>query len=271
MDDYESLIPQKPAVDDYAALIPKAGKNEYEALIPTGMSEQDKLRQKYAGFTTAPTITESKQTKSPFKDLYEKPDNFNTIYNYAVSRFGKDVMQKGESQEDFVKRFATHMRMLGNEISATQEISYLNSAKPEEKAKAQAAYDLWKKTAGFTEKGGQEGAGPYFDFFKSIISSPTTLATAGTGTIAGRVLTKGVAEEGIKAIGGVLNAGGVAVEGIYAVGNVVDAGGVVEEGLITVGNVVVAGGVVEEGSYAVGSVAVAGGVAVEGLEAVGGV
>lgn len=198
MDDYESLIPQKPAVDDYAALIPKAGKNEYEALIPVGMSEQEKLRQKYAGFTTAPTITESKQTKSPFKDLYEKPDNFNAIYNYAVGRFGKDVMQKGESQEDFVKRFATHMRMLGNEISATQEISYLNSAKPEEKAKAQAAYDLWKKTAGFTEKGGQEGIGPYFDFFKSIISSPTTLATAGTGSIAGRALTKGVAEEGIK-------------------------------------------------------------------------
>ena len=199
MDDYESLIPQKPAVDDYAALIPKAGKNEYEALIPTGMSEQDKLRQKYAGFTTAPTITESKQTKSPFKNLYEKPDDFNTVYNYAVGRFGKDVMQKGESKEDFVKRFATHMRMMGsNEINATQEVSYLNSAKPEDKAKAKAAYDLWEKTASFTEKGGQEGIGPYFDYFKGIVSSPTTVATAGTGAIAGRALTKGVAEEGIK-------------------------------------------------------------------------
>jgi hypothetical protein len=199
MDEYESLIPQKPAVDDYAALIPKAGKNEYEALIPVGMSEQEKLRQKYAGFTTAPTITESKQEKAPFKNLYEKPDNFNTIYNYAVGRFGKDVMQKGESQEDFVKRFATHMRMMGsNEINATQEVSYLNSAKPEDKAKAKAAYDLWEKTASFTEKGGQEGIGPYWDYFKGIVSSPTTVATAGMGSFAGRALTKGVAEEGIK-------------------------------------------------------------------------
>jgi len=202
--DYEELAKQyggtvsssTSSIDD---LVKQYGGKIEPSQTDMAMSEQDKLRQKYAGFTTAPTITESKQTKSPFKDLYEKPDNFNTVYNYAVGRFGKDVMQKGESQEDFVKRFATHMRMMGsNEINATQEVSYLNNAKPEDKVKAKAAYDLWEKTAGFTEKGGQEGIGPYFDYFKGIVSSPTTVATAGTGAIAGRALTKGVAEEGIK-------------------------------------------------------------------------
>lgn len=202
--DYEELAKQyggtvsstTPSIDD---LVKQYGGKIEPSQTDIAMSGQEKLRQKYAGFTTAPTITESKQTKAPFKDLYEKPDNFNTIYNYAVGRFGKDVMQKGESQEDFVKRFATHMRMMGsNEINATQEVSYLNSAKPEDKAKAKAVYDLWEKTAGFTEKGGQEGIGPYFDYFKGIVSSPTTVATAGTGAIAGRALTKGVAEEGIK-------------------------------------------------------------------------
>ena len=202
--DYEELAKQyggtvsstTPSIDD---LVKQYGGKIEPSQTDMAMSEQDKLRQKYAGFTTAPSITEPKQEKSPFKNLYEKPDNFNTIYNYAVGRFGKDVMEKGESKEDFVKRFATHMRMMGsNEISATQEISYLNNAKPEDKYKAKAAFDLWEKTAGFTEKGGQEGIGPYFDYFKGIISSPTTLATAGTGAIAGRALTKGVAEEGIK-------------------------------------------------------------------------
>jgi len=202
--DYEELAKQyggtvsstTPSIDD---LVKQYGGKIEPSQTDMAMSEQEKLRQKYAGFTTAPTITESKQTKDPFKELYEKPEKFNTIYNYAVSRFGKDVMQKGESQEDFVKRFATHMRMTGsNEINATQEISYLNSAKPEDKAKAQAVYNLWKKTADFTEKGGQEGVGPYFDFFKAIVSSPTAVATAGLGSFAGRALTKGVAEEGIK-------------------------------------------------------------------------
>jgi hypothetical protein len=199
MDDYESLIPQKPAVDDYAALIPKAGKNEYEALIPTGMSEQDKLRQKYAGFTTAPTRKETETTKIPFKDLYEKPDNFKTIYDYATSRFGKDVMEKGESKKDFVNRFATHMRMEGNNfISAYMEGQYMAGASLEDKAKAKAASDLWEKTASLGEKGAQEGIRPYADYGKAAISDPFTLITGGLGTVAGKAIGKTALKEGWK-------------------------------------------------------------------------
>ena len=88
----------------------------------------------------------------PFEDLYKNPNNFKKIFDYGTARFGKEGQPNpGESQEEYVKRFASHMRMLdmGNELSAYGEMQYLNNAKDEDKLKAGAAYDLFKNTAGF--------------------------------------------------------------------------------------------------------------------------
>jgi len=202
--DYEELAKQyggtvsstTPSIDD---LVKQYGGKIEPSQTDMAMSEQDKLRQKYAGFTTAPTRKETETTKVPFKDLYEKPDNFKTIYDYATSRFGKDVMEKGESKKDFVNRFATHMRMEGNNfISAYMEGQYMAGASLEDKAKAKAASDLWEKTASLGEKGAQEGIRPYADYGKAAISDPFTLITGGLGAVAGKAIGKTALKEGWK-------------------------------------------------------------------------
>ena len=83
--------------------------------------------------------------------MWKDDKNFKTIQDYAAARFGKEgVLLAGETKQDFVNRFATHMRMLdtGNEFNSVGELQYLNNAKQEDILKAGAAYELFKNTAG---------------------------------------------------------------------------------------------------------------------------
>lgn len=152
----------------------------------------------------AAKIREEEAQKIPFDALWKDDKNFKTIQDYAAARFGKEgVPTAGETKEDFVKRFATHMRMLdtGNEINSVGELQYLNNAKQEDILKAGAAYDLFKNTAGvFDEKGrGQKGFRPILDVISSVVSSPSTALTLGTGKVASTALSKLIAEKGTKA------------------------------------------------------------------------
>jgi len=153
--------------------------------------------------TRAEEVKKEEAAKLPFNQLYEDEKNFNTIFEYAKARFGKEgVPIAGETKEDYVKRFASHMRMLdmGNEISGVQELQYLNNAKRDDVIKAGAAYDLFKNTAGyFDAKGGQGGFRPVIDAIGAIASSPTTAFSLGTGKVATGYLTKAVAEKGARA------------------------------------------------------------------------
>lgn len=152
----------------------------------------------------AANIRKEEEQKIPFDALWKDDKNFKTIQDYAAARFGKEgVLLAGETKQDFVNRFATHMRMLdtGNEWNSVGELQYLNNAKQEDILKAGAAYDLFKNTAGvFDEKNrGQKGFRPVMDVISSIVSSPSTALTLGTGKLASGYLTKLVAEKGTKA------------------------------------------------------------------------
>jgi hypothetical protein len=152
----------------------------------------------------AAKIKEEEAQKIPFDALWKDDKNFKTIQNYAAARFGKEgVLLAGETKQDFVNRFATHMRMLdtGNEFNSVGELQYLNNAKQEDILKAGAAYDLFKNTAGvFDEKNrGQRGFRPVMDAISSVVSSPSTLLTLGTGKIVSSGLTKLAVEKGTKA------------------------------------------------------------------------
>ena len=99
----------------------------------------------------AANIRKEEAEKIPFDALWKDDKNFKTIQDYAAARFGKEgVPLANESKQDFVNRFATHMRMLdtGNELNSVGELQYLNNAKQEDILKAGAAYDLFKNTAG---------------------------------------------------------------------------------------------------------------------------
>lgn len=152
----------------------------------------------------AAKIREEEAQKIPFDALWKDDKNFKTIQDYAAARFGsKGVLLAGETKEDFVNRFATHMKRLdfGNEIDSVGELQYLNNAKQEDILKAGAAYDLFKNTAGvFDEKNrGQKGFRPVMDAISSVVSSPSTALTLGVGKVASSGLTKLVAEKGTKA------------------------------------------------------------------------
>jgi len=153
----------------------------------------------------AATIKEEEAKKIPFDDLWKDNNNYKVIQEYALARFGQQegTPRRGETKQDFVNRFATHMRMLdtGNEFNSVGELQYLNNAKREDILKAGAAYDLFKNTAGvFDEQNrGQKGFRPVMDVLSSIISSPSTALTLGTGKIVSSGLTKLAAEKGTKA------------------------------------------------------------------------
>jgi hypothetical protein len=152
----------------------------------------------------AEKIREEEAQKIPFDALWKDDKNFKTIQDYAAARFGnKGVLLAGETKEDFVNRFATHMKRLdfGNELDSVGELQYLNNAKQEDILKAGAAYDLFKNTAGvFDEKNrGQKGFRPVMDAISSIVSSPSTALTLGVGKVASSGISKLIAEKGTKA------------------------------------------------------------------------
>lgn len=138
---------------------------------------------------------------SPFTELYTDPKKLQTIQAYAQARFGKEgVPREGESSEDYVKRWASHMRMTSmNLISGTQELQYLNNAKRDDLLKAQQVYDLFDQTAGYFEKGGQGGVKPVLDTLGAIISDPTTAISLGAGKIATSSFMKTASKEGLRA------------------------------------------------------------------------
>jgi len=143
-----------------------------------------------------------KEGQFSFKDLSENQDNFKAINDYAVARFGKEgTMLPNETKDDYVKRWASHMRMLsfGNLISGTQEIQYLNNASREDLLKAKKAYDIFDNTASYFSDKGQKGFTPVLDALGSVISDPTTAISLGFGTVAKNVFVKEAATKGIRA------------------------------------------------------------------------
>ena len=153
----------------------------------------------------ASNLERQKKIEEPqfsFKQLSEKPETFKAINDYAVARFGKEgAMLPNETKDDYVKRWASHMRMLsfGNLISGTQELQYLNNASQEDLLKAKKAYDIFDNTASYFSAKGQKGFAPVLDTLGSIVSDPTTAISLGAGTVAKNVFAKEAATKGIRA------------------------------------------------------------------------
>ena len=129
---------------------------------------------------------EEKAAAVPFEALYKDPANLQKIMDYGALRFGKEGKPtQGESSEDYVKRFMTHMRLVdNNELNYFAEKDWLNSASRDEVLKAGQVYDLFKNVIPFTSKGGQPGAGPYVDYLKTV-ATPSTVLSLGASKLIG--------------------------------------------------------------------------------------
>ncbi len=192
-------VPSTPAAkpDRFSAFV---GAEEQPDLTKPAFIVRKQPAKALEARATEVKAEEAKQT--PFSALYQDDTKFKAVYDYATARFGKEGdMRDGETREDYIARWASHMRMTTNNImSGTQELQYLNNAKREDVLKAKAAYDIWDNTAGyFSPQGGQKGAKPVLDFLGAIVSDPTTAISLGAGKIASSSFMKTASEKGLQA------------------------------------------------------------------------
>lgn len=162
------------------------------------IAKQSSAQAKISNLERAKTI-EANQLS--FKDLYEKPDVFKSINDYATARFGKEgAMLPNETKEEYVKRWSTAMRATAvNSMDTRNERLWLENAKQEDALKAKKAYDIWDRTASFYSEKGQGGFRPIVDILAYGITDPMNVASLLTGNIAAGVASRQVAKEGIKA------------------------------------------------------------------------
>ena len=214
-DDMAAALKQLPAKKEQTTVMPEqvpvASTTPAPAPAPTEPTAITPAEERAAiVFKTKPAkvlearaaeVKAEEAKQSPFTELYTDPKKLQTIQAYAQARFGKEgVPREGESSEDYVKRWASHMRMTSmNLISGTQELQYLNNAKRDDLLKAQQVYDLFDQTAGYFEKGGQGGIKPVLDTLGAIISDPTTAISLGAGKIATSSFMKTASKEGLRA------------------------------------------------------------------------
>jgi hypothetical protein len=125
-----------------------------------------------------------KEEQIPFESLYKDPQNLKIIRDYGEVRFGESGKQKkGESDEDYTKRFMTAMRQVewNTSLNAIPELNWINSAKPDEVVKASRAHNLFEKVPSWYEKGGQPGVRPFAEATFAAVSEPTNILSAGIG------------------------------------------------------------------------------------------
>jgi hypothetical protein len=146
------------------------------------------------------TETAAKAETIPFEQLYKNPENLKKIQDYASTRFGKTGQkQPGETDEQFVNRFARHMRFIStNETNYFPEQDWINNSKPADVLKAGEAYALFDKTAGFLSKGGQNPLRAVSDYMAGVVSAPSTAASLGVGKVVTGPLMRKVMQEGLK-------------------------------------------------------------------------
>jgi len=139
-----------------------------------------------------------------FDELINDDKYFDPILAFQKDRYGKKAFGDDMTREDVVKNFMDHMRLAqgGSEVRSVQELSFLNSAKPEQLMKTKDAYDIYENTASYFSEKGQKGFRPVGTFLKGTLlptESPSTLATMGAGAIAGTAVKKAVINVGLKA------------------------------------------------------------------------
>jgi hypothetical protein len=181
---------------------PPADAVTAEAAAPTpklSLLETAKQSSAQAKINNLERAKKIEENELSFKDLYEKPDVFKSINDYAVARFGKEgAMLPNETKEDYVKRWSTAMRATSvNLMDTRDERLWLENAKQEDALKAKKAYDIWDRTASFYTEKGQGGFRPIVDILSYGVTDPTNVISLLTGNIA-NFAARQVAKEGIK-------------------------------------------------------------------------
>ena len=164
---FDDLIPTKTSGGMFDDLIPtKLTPQQMEAKVVQPPTEAElKAAEKPAIITKQLMPSKAKieeatkkslETTIPFEDLYKNPELFGVIKDYMkVSR--NVVPEKGQSDEDFVKKYMATMRDVefNTFTGALPELNRIRNAKPEDAETLGLGRELYKQTRSVFQPGGQ--------------------------------------------------------------------------------------------------------------------
>jgi len=209
---FDDLIPTKTSGGMFDDLIPaKPTPQQIEAAVVQPPTEAElKAAEKPAIITKAPMPSKAKieeatkkslETTIPFEDLYKNPELFGVIKDYMkVSR--NVVPEKGQSDEDFVKKYMATMRDIefNTFTGALPELNRIRNAKPEDAQTLGLGRELYKQTRSVFQPGGQgygsaDALVPYWNAMASIATDPLNYVGFVGGKIGGQVVKLTAAQE----------------------------------------------------------------------------
>ena len=196
---FDDLIPTKPTPQQIEAAVvkPPTEAELKDAEKPAIITKQ--LMPRQAKIEEAKK--KSLETTIPFEDLYKNPELFGVIKDYMkVSR--NVVPEKGQSDEDFVKKYMATMRDVefNTFTGALPELNRIRNAKPEDAQTLGLGRELYKQTRSVFQPGGQgygsaDALVPYWNAMASIATDPLNYVGFVGGKIGGQVVKLTAAQE----------------------------------------------------------------------------
>lgn len=143
----------------------------------------------------------SLETTIPFEDLYKKPELFTVIKDYMkVSR--NIEPEKGQSDEDFVKKYMATMRDVefNTFTGALPELNRIRNAQGKDAETLGLGREIYKQTRSVFQPGGQgygsaDALVPYWNAMTSIATDPLNYVGFVGGKIGGQVVKLTAAQE----------------------------------------------------------------------------
>ena len=130
------------------------------------------------------------------KDFASDIGFIESIEEYGASRYGKTgVRMEGETNEEYVERFLTHLRQFeNNSVDLAAQLDWIRTATDEEKQNFGYIYTQMDRLPAFYERGGGSFARGVRDYAFSFVSDPLTLLGFGAGKLASVSAQKAVIE-----------------------------------------------------------------------------
>lgn len=223
---FDDLIPTKSSGGMFDDLIPKQTPQQMEAAVVKPPTEAElKAAEKPAIITKPLMPSKAKieeatkkgiEEKIPFEELYKNPELFGVIKDYMkVSR--NVVPEKGQSDEDFVKKYMATMRDVefNTFTGALPELNRIRNAKAEDAQTLGLGRELYKQTRSVFQPGGQgygtsDALVPYWNALTSIATDPLTYLGFGAGKMGQQVVKGAVAKEAAQVAAGTATTGKIA-------------------------------------------------------------
>lgn len=148
-----------------------------------------------------PSIERAKLPETTWKELTQNETNKKIMREYFVERKGKaGEQQKGESDEEYANRIASHMRgtLLNVTLKASPELAWLKNSTPEQKRKASLAWQLWDTVPEWYKEEGQPGVRPFAEGVGYTATDPLNYIGLGVGKYAALRIARGLIEDSFK-------------------------------------------------------------------------